>query len=138
MRQIYFFDEYDKIPEFDSEFFCLWIQKVEKHENVSLGNLNYIFYPNQEIRAINVQYLNHDFDTDVITFDYSDNGFISGDVFINIDFIRSFSSQNKIPFLKELSRIIIHGTLHLCGYDDKSEDEKKRMTQREDFYLSLQ
>lgn len=135
---INFFDEHDKIPDFNSEFFNLWISRIEKNENVQIGDINIIFQNNEFIRKMNVDYLQHDYDTDVITFDYSENDFIAGDVFINIDFIQEYSTKNSIPFINELSRIMIHGVLHLCGYDDKAENDKKQMTAREDFYLSLQ
>ena len=135
---IYFFDEENKIPDFNSEFFRLWLINVETNEDITLGDISFIFQNNSFIRKMNIDYLNHDYDTDVITFDYSENNIISGDIFINIDFVQSFSSTNNIPFNNELSRIIIHGVLHLCGYNDKSPNEKDLMTARENFYLSLQ
>lgn len=137
MNSINFFDEHNLIPNFNSEFFSLWLKNIEKEDKVIIGNLNYIIYPNSLIRKMNLQYLNHDYDTDVITFDYSDQNVISGDVFINFDFIKSFSKQNNIKFINELSRVIIHGTLHLCGYNDDSTIQKQEMTARENFYLSL-
>ena len=135
---IYFFDEDNKIPDFNSEFFRLWLSNIESNEDITLGDISFIFQNNSFIRKMNIDYLNHDYDTDVITFDYSENNIISGDIFINIDFVQSFSSSNNIPFNNELSRIIIHGVLHLCGYNDKSSNEKDLMTARENFYLSLQ
>jgi rRNA maturation RNase YbeY len=86
----------------------------------------------------NRSYLGHDTFTDIITFDYSDRDLISGDIFISIDRVRENAPINNTPFENELSRVIIHGILHLLGYKDKGKKEKEIMRKKEDFYLSLQ
>ena len=86
----------------------------------------------------NRAYLGHDTFTDIITFDYSDRDLISGDIFISIDRVRENAPINNDPFENELSRVIIHGILHLLGYKDKGKKEKEIMREKEDFYLSLQ
>lgn len=138
MQEIYFFEETAEIPDFDSEFFRFWVTQVDRHENIQIGALNFIFCTNSHIRDMNIKFLNHDYDTDVLTFNYSADNFISGDVFINVDYIRYYADEYKLAFFDELSRIIIHGVLHLLGYDDQTHQDKQLMTAREDFYLSLQ
>ena len=111
------------------------ILKILANESCILGDLNYIFTSDDNILKINKQFLQHDYFTDVITFDYCEGSKINGDIFISIDTVLTNSQYFKTSFFNELSRIIIHGLLHLIGYNDKSTDEKTIMTQKEDFYL---
>ncbi|MEJ7643151.1 MAG: rRNA maturation RNase YbeY [Chryseolinea sp.] len=115
-----------------------WIKESIKLERQSLGDLNFIFCTDEFLRSVNVDYLNHDFYTDVITFDNSEEGSIlSGDIFISIDRVKENALELAIPFETELHRVIIHGVLHLAGYSDKNRNKKALMRKKEDAYLSL-
>jgi rRNA maturation RNase YbeY len=85
---------------------------------------------------VNKEYLHHDYYTDIITFNYCDKNTISGDLFISIDRIKDYSKKNNLPFVNELHRVIVHGVLHLCGFNDKTEKEKEKMRQLEDHFLN--
>ncbi len=114
-----------------------WINQTilaEKHE---LSELNFIFCSDKYLLNINQQYLQHDTLTDIITFDNSETkGLIYGDIFISIDRVRENSKTFKTTLATELHRVIIHGTLHLLGYKDKTDKEQTLMTSKEDFYLA--
>lgn len=115
-----------------------WIKQAILAEAHQLQELNFIFCSDDYLLGINKQYLEHDYYTDIITFDNSDKEqAILGDIFISIDRISDNAAQLHIPFDKELHRVLIHGVLHLLGYKDKSSADKKRMTAKEDEYLSL-
>ena len=115
----------------------LWITKSAFMENKNIENLSFIFCSDEYLLKINKNYLTHDFYTDVISFDYTEENLVSGDIFISIDRVKEnaiiFSSSIK----DELHRIIIHGLLHLLGYSDKTPRLKAIMKDKEDFYLSL-
>lgn len=102
-----------------------------------VGEVAYIFCSDEKILEVNRQYLNHDYYTDIITFDYTEGDVISGDIFISVDTVRSNADEFGVSFEKELNRIIIHGILHLCGFKDKQPDDKAEMTRQEDSALSL-
>jgi rRNA maturation RNase YbeY len=102
-----------------------------------VGNINYIFCDEEYILEINKQYLNHDYGTDIITFDYSKNKRLHADIYICIDVVRDNKKKFKTKMNDELQRVILHGILHLAGYKDKTESEKKNMKKAEDYYLSL-
>lgn len=113
-----------------------YISGIFKREGVSLLEINYIFCSDKELLNINKEFLNHDFLTDIITFEQSnDNNSISGEIYISIDRVKENSSFYKVSFTSELHRVIFHGVLHLCGYKDKTRKEKRRMTEMENFYL---
>lgn len=115
----------------------LWIENTIQNENLSPGDLSFVFTSDEHLIEINRKYLDHDTFTDVITFDYSEGDIVSGEIYISIERIR----ENAIHFsqgeLDELHRVMIHGVLHLCGYGDKGADQKAQMTRKEDYYLSL-
>ncbi len=114
-----------------------WIKSTITEEGFKLAELNYIFCSDPYLLTINQQYLNHDTFTDIITFDNSEvEKEITGDIFISIDRIRENAVKFKVPFEDELHRVIIHGTLHLLGYPDKTKAAKAIMTQKEDEYLA--
>lgn len=116
-----------------------WFYASIALEGKNIGSINFIFCGDSYLHAMNVQYLNHDTLTDVITFDYSETtGPLSGDIFISIERVRENAKQFGNSFVKELHRVMIHGMLHLAGYDDKSKREKAAMRDKEDYYLSLQ
>jgi len=114
-----------------------WIKRVIEHFNRQLGNITYIFCSDEEILRINKLYLNHDYYTDIITFDYSEGNKLSGDLFISLETVKTNSEKFKTEFDEELHRVMIHGVLHLCGYDDKAVKEKKIMRIKEDEALGI-
>ena len=115
-----------------------WLFETIKAENETLDTLSIIITSDEYLHQMNVEHLNHDTLTDVITFEYNEeNEPIQGDIFISIDRVKENANQFKQRQLDELHRIIIHGTLHLLGYKDKCDSDKKQMTQKEDYYLSL-
>jgi probable rRNA maturation factor len=114
-----------------------WITDTIVAEGYKLSELTYIFCTDEYLLQINQQYLDHDTYTDIITFDNSEEeGLIVGDIFISIERIRENANKFGVTADQELHRVIIHGTLHLLGYLDKSPADKKKMTQKEDFYLN--
>lgn len=114
-----------------------WINNTIINENTKLGNINYIFCSDEQLLKINIEYLNHDFYTDIITFDYRENDIISGDIFISIDRIKENSNINKSNFEEELNRVLVHGILHIIGYKDKSIEDSKLMREKENYYLNI-
>jgi rRNA maturation RNase YbeY len=112
------------------------LNQISLNENVEIGRINYIFCSDAFLLEKNKQFLNHDYFTDVITFDYSDEDSISGDIFISIDNVTANSQVYNVTFENELFRVMIHGALHLVGYGDSDEEEQKIMRSKEDFYLS--
>lgn len=114
-----------------------WIKQVIEAKGKKMGNITYIFCDDEYLLEVNKQYLQHDYYTDVITFDYVENDLISGDIFISTDRVRenalAFGSSEK----EELHRVIIHGALHLLGLKDKSEKEASQMRQAENEALKL-
>ena len=114
-----------------------WIKLVAENYGKKIGDINYLFCTDEKILEVNNQYLSHDFYTDIITFDYSEGNKISGDIFISLDTVRTNSQKYNTGFMEELHRVIIHGILHLCGIDDKSEHEEKAMRQAENKALKM-
>ncbi len=119
-----------------------WIKTVVNHLSVvkpakRIGDINVIFCSNSYILSINKQYLKHNYFTDIITFDYSDDIFINSDLFISIETVKTNSEKFKTEFSHELNRVLIHGILHLIGYNDKKEDEKSLMRLTEERALKL-
>lgn len=113
-----------------------WLFKVIENEDYKLFELNYIFCSDKYLLGINIEYLNHDTYTDIITFDNSETeNLIEGDIFISIERVRENSVSFNVDFETELKRVLVHGVLHLCGYLDKSDDESLTMRQKEDFYI---
>ncbi|WP_430467108.1 rRNA maturation RNase YbeY [Winogradskyella ouciana] len=116
--------------------FSDWISKTIKEENCKEGEINYIFCSDQYLHKINVEFLNHDTFTDIISFDYSVGKELHGDVYISVDRVAENAKEFNVKFEDELSRVMIHGILHYCGYKDKTEEDKKQMRSKEDHYLS--
>lgn len=114
-----------------------WISKVILEENCSEGDINYIFCSDEYLHKINVEFLNHDTLTDIISFDYSVGKELHGDIYISIDRVTENASDYGTKFNDELDRVIIHGILHYCGYKDKTKDEENLMRSKEDYYLSI-
>src|SRR5574344_1868053 len=114
-----------------------WLKLVAESEIKKLGNINIIFCSDNYILDVNVKYLGHDYFTDIITFDYCVKNILSGDLFISIDTVRDNSEFYKTEFNDELNRVIVHGLLHLIGYDDHTPEEQKIMREKENYYLEL-
>lgn len=114
-----------------------WISEAILSEKKLVGEINYIFCSDEYLHKMNVEYLNHNTYTDIITFNYCEESFISGDLFISIDRVKENAKTFLKSFENELRRVLIHGVLHLIGYNDKSNEEIKVMRSKEDFYLSL-
>lgn len=106
-------------------------------EGIAIRNLNVIFCSDEYLLEINKKYLKHDYYTDVITFDTSSSDELEGDVFISVERARKNSKKFRVKFKQEVKRLMLHGVLHLIGYNDKTEKEKKIMREKEDCYLSL-
>ena len=114
-----------------------WLKFVAESEVRSLGDIGILFCSANYILDVNMKYLQHDYFTDIITFDYCEGSKLSGDLFISIDSVRDNAAFYGTEFEDELNRVIVHGILHLIGYDDHSESEQAMMRSKEDYYLSL-
>ena len=114
-----------------------WLRFVAEAEAKRIGDVNIIFCSDPYILDVNINYLGHDYYTDIITFDYVEGDVLSGDLFISIDSVRENASFYGAEFLTELRRVMVHGLLHLIGYDDHTPEEQKVMRSKEDYYLSL-
>jgi len=134
---IYFHFEDVQLIYFMEVSIKTWITRSIEAEQKQVGELNYIFCSDQYLLQINQEYLNHDTFTDIVTFNYVENNIISGDLFISIDRVKENSVKFKSSFSEELNRVLIHGVLHLIGYNDKSTKEAQEIRAKEDFYLTL-
>ncbi len=115
-----------------------WIIKIVKEHKFTLSSLNYIFCTDEQLHKINLEHLDHDTYTDIITFDHSDEGLVlESDIYISLDRIKENATELGTNFDEELHRVMIHGVLHLIGYNDKTVEEKKKMRQKENTCLSL-
>ena len=114
-----------------------WLKEVSVCEGKILGNLSIVFCSDPYIISINKKYLSHDYFTDIITFDYCLGNRMSGDLFISVDSVRDNSVYYGVSFEEELHRVIVHGLLHLIGYDDHTEDDIKVMREKENYYLVM-
>ncbi len=114
-----------------------WIVDTISKEGKTIGDINYIYCSDEYLLSLNQSALDHDYYTDIITFDYVEEQIISGDLFISVDRVKENALELKSSFEDELHRVMIHGVLHLCGHGDKSPHESKIMRSKEDFYLSI-
>lgn len=130
------FEEID-VPDINFEEAERWITKVIENNNKNVGELTYIFCSDDYLLEINKQYLQHDYFTDIITFNYCEEDTISGDLFISVDTVLDNSKTFGVDFKTELNRVIIHGVLHLIGFDDKCDEDQEEMTRQENLSLEL-
>ena len=114
-----------------------WISNVIKSEGKKEGEINYIFCDDEYLLQINKEHLNHDYYTDIISFDYTIGNEINGDMFISVDRVKENAVDFNVAFDEELKRVIIHGILHYCGYKDKLEEEELLMRNKEDEKLAM-
>ena len=133
---IYF--NYETDFELDNETsYEKWISTIIQSEEKEEGEINYIFCDDDYLLKINVDYLDHDTLTDIISFDYSEGNFLQGDIFISIERVRENAAEFNTIFEEELKRVMAHGILHYCGYKDKSEEESLAMRQKEEEKIKM-
>ena len=126
-----------KMPDIKKKKTTGWIKEVAACYGKRVGEIAYIFCSDDKILEVNRQYLQHDYYTDIITFDYTSGDKISGDLFISLDTVKTNSEAFNTPYNEELHRTIIHGILHLCGINDKGPGEREIMEQAEDKALAM-
>ncbi|MFV8374245.1 rRNA maturation RNase YbeY [Flavobacterium sp. LB1P71] len=121
----------------NEEAVALWLSNVITSENKKEGEINYIFCDDEYLHEINLEYLNHDTLTDIISFDYTMGNELSGDVFVSVERVKDNAVDFNVPFEDELKRVLVHGVLHYCGYKDKGEADELIMRSKEDEKLAL-
>ena len=126
-----------KMPSIKRREISAWVKNVAQSLGKKVGEIAYIFCDDEKILEVNREYLQHDYYTDIITFDYTEEDTISGDLFISLDTVRSNSEQLGVTYEQELRRVIIHGILHLCGINDKAPGEREIMEQHENKALAM-
>jgi rRNA maturation RNase YbeY len=126
-----------KMPAIKRRETTAWIKKVAASHGRKVGDIAYIFCNDEKILEVNRQYLQHDYYTDIITFDYDEDDVISGDLFISLDTVRTNAEQVGATYEEELHRVIIHGILHLCGINDKGPGEREIMEENENKALAM-
>lgn len=132
-----FFCEDVPFPSINTEKVSVWIEKCIGDHHFIPGNISIIFCSDEYLYEMNNKYLSHNYYTDIITFNYNESNIISGDLFISIDRVKDNAIKLKILFEQELHRVVIHGILHLVGWNDKTDDEERNMRLKENFYLNL-
>lgn len=137
MTEITYLAQQIEMPEFNQSAVNEWIEQVARNHNRVVGPLTYIFCSDEKILEVNRQFLQHDYFTDVITFDYSSHKRISGDIFISLDTVRSNAELFQRAYNEEFMRVVIHGVLHLCGINDKGPGEREIMEAQENAALAL-
>ena len=126
-----------RFPNFKRRETTAWIRRVAATYGRKVGEIGYLFCDDEHILEVNRQYLEHDYYTDIITFDYCEGGNrLSGDLFISVDTVRENAAFYGVEFADELNRVIVHGLLHLIGYDDHTEEDRAVMRAKENYYLS--
>ncbi len=134
---IYYQSEDIKMPKIAKRKVSAWIKEVAKRHGYKVGDVSYIFCSDEKILEVNRQYLQHDYYTDIITFDYTEEDVISGDLFISLDTVRTNAEQFNVSYESEFYRVVIHGILHLCGINDKGPGEREIMEMNENEALAL-
>lgn len=136
MNSIEFYFEDIKPISFLEDFLKNQIENLVITEKYTLGEVTVVFCSDEFLLDMNKQYLDHDYYTDIITFDYVEKNVISGDLFISLDRVNENAENYGISQVKELYRVVLHGVLHLVGYKDKTDEEQEEMTKMEEFYLA--
>ncbi|WBX99617.1 rRNA maturation RNase YbeY [Chryseobacterium gambrini] len=127
---------YENLPESVNTEYKKWLEDLILSEEKKLGEINYIFCDDEYLLKVNQDYLQHDYYTDIITFDYVKGKTISGEIFVSLQRISDNASTLSRNYEEELRRVLAHGILHLCGYKDKTEEEELQMREKEDHYLA--
>jgi probable rRNA maturation factor len=131
------FEDTPVLTNLSDRFYNNWLNEVCKIEYKKLGEITLIFCSDDYLLEVNREYLDHDYYTDIITFDYTDDDLINGDLFISIDRVADNANELSISFEIELNRVIVHGVLHLCGYKDKTPEEEQLMRSKENQMLAI-
>ena len=121
----------------NEEAFAAWLGNVITSENKKEGEINYIFCDDEYLHKINVEYLDHDTLTDIISFDYSMGNELHGDIFVSVERVKDNATDFNVSFQEELKRVLVHGILHYCGYKDKGEAEELLMRSKEDQKIAM-
>ncbi len=138
VNNIQFYTHHKESPEYNRDQVIRWIKQAVLNENCEIHNIVVVFCDDEYLKDINKQYLQHDYYTDIITFHYHENADpIDGEIYISLDTVADNARTLNIPLFDELHRVIIHGILHLLGYDDKYAIDQELMRGKEDYYLSL-
>ncbi len=132
-----FFEDIKEVPGVNPDFLFAWYSNVCQVEGMQLGDVSVVFCSDEHLLQMNKEYLQHDYYTDIITFDYTEDDVVSGDLFISVDRVEENANEFDAPFQDELHRVCIHGLLHLCGYKDKSDKEEELMRSKENEMLML-
>jgi rRNA maturation RNase YbeY len=132
---ILFFNEDIKFNLTQKKLLKNWIKQVIANENKACDSINFIFTSDKFLLEINKKFLSHNYFTDIVTFNYCTNNLISGDIYISLETVKNNSIRFNVSIIEELYRVMVHGVLHLIGYDDSNELEKSIMREKEDFYL---
>ena len=134
---INYYGEGVTIPAFRRREVNAWIKDVAEEYGYEVGDITYQFCDNERILEINQNYLNHDYYTDIITFDQTRDGLLFADIVISVEMVTSNAEEYGEPFRREFLRVLIHGVLHLCGVDDQTEEQAKEMRQAEENALAM-
>jgi probable rRNA maturation factor len=134
---IHYYSENIALPKFPKRLTTNWIKAVIQLHGKRTGEISYIFCNDEKILEVNRQYLQHDYFTDIITFDDNEGNKINGDIFISLDTVADNAREYKVSFDNELHRVMIHGILHLCGQNDHSTEERTEMIRKENEALRL-
>lgn len=121
----------------NEQAFADWLSTVIVSENKNEGEINYIFCDDEYLHKINVEYLNHDTLTDIISFDYTVGNELNGDIFVSVERVEDNAKDFNVSFIEELKRVLAHGILHYCGYKDKSDSEAELMRSKEDEKIAM-
>lgn len=121
----------------NEEAVAAWLGNVITSENKKEGEINYIFCDDEYLHKINVEYLDHDTLTDIISFDYSMGNELHGDIFVSVERVKDNAADFEVSFEEELKRVLVHGILHYCGYKDKGEAEELLMRSKEDEKIAM-
>ena len=117
--------------------FKSWLTQVVLSEEKTIGDINYVFCDDEYLHKINVDYLNHDTLTDIISFDYTIGNILHGDIFISVERVRENAAEFNVSFEEELKRVMVHGVLHYCGFKDKTAKDQKIMRSKEDEKIAM-
>ena len=129
--------QYINTEELSLNNYSIWLKKIIKQEKKKLGELVYVFCNDNYIIEQNIKFLNHNYYTDVLTFDYCNDDIISGDILISVERVYDNAKKFNVEFLSELDRVMDHGLLHLLGYKDNTNSDLEVMRLKENFYLSI-
>ena len=132
-----YFNEDVPFPKLKRRSTTNWIKETIRLEEKSIGDISFIFCSDDYLLEVNKKYLTHDYYTDIITFDYVEDGLISGDIFISTDRVKENAKLFSTSMENELNRVLVHGVLHLLGYKDKIKKDKTLMTFKENYYLNM-